>query len=136
MKAMSQPAPNPEVLDRAIRRAKWRLIPFMLLMYLLCYLDRANIGFAKQSFQAATSVSDAAFAFGAGAFFLTYALFEIPSNLILHRVGARRWMARIMVTWGLISSAMIFGKTTRPFQFCFCCLARRRRASFPARACS
>src|SRR6185295_12429481 len=115
MKAMSQNAPNPEVLDRAIRRAKWRLIPFMLLMYLLCYLDRANIGFAKQAFQIATGVSDAAFAFGAGIFFLTYALFEIPSNLILHRVGARRWMARIMVTWGLISAAMIFAKGDTSF---------------------
>ena len=85
---MSQLAPNPDVLDRAIGRAKRRLIPFMLLMYLLSYLDRANIGYAKQAFQVATGVSDAAFAFGAGAFFLTYALFEIPSNLILHRVGA------------------------------------------------
>ncbi|MBI3854033.1 MAG: MFS transporter [Verrucomicrobia bacterium] len=128
---MSQLAPNPEVLDRAIRRAKWRLIPFMLLMYLLCYLDRANIGFAKQSFQAATGVSDAAFAFGAGAFFITYALFEIPSNLILHRVGARRWMARIMVSWGLISAAMIFAKSDTSFSVLRLLLGAAEAGFFP-----
>src|ERR1700751_4917445 len=95
----------------AIRRAKHRLIPFLLLMYVLSYLDRANIGYAKQAYQAATGVTDAAFAFGAGIFFLTYAFFEIPSNLILHRVGARMWMGRIMVVWGLVSAAMVFSKT-------------------------
>ena len=128
---MSQLAPNPEVLDRAIGRAKRRLIPFMLLMYLLCYLDRANIGFAKQAFQAATRVSDAAFAFGAGAFFLTYALFEIPSNLILHRVGARRWMARIMVSWGLISAAMIFAKSDTSFSVLRLLLGAAEAGFFP-----
>src|SRR4051812_25202198 len=96
-----QPATQAELVDRAVSRAKWRLLPFLLLMYLLCYLDRANIGYAKQAYQAATGVSEAAFAFGAGIFFLTYALFEVPSNLMLHRVGARVWMARIMVSWGL-----------------------------------
>src|SRR2546421_231992 len=100
---MPQLPPNPEVLDRAVGRARRRLIPFMLLMYVLSYLDRANIGYAKQAYQAATGVTEAAFAFGAGAFFLTYALFEIPSNLIMHRVGARLWMARIMIVWGLCS---------------------------------
>src|SRR5262249_33720280 len=99
----------------AIRRAKLRLIPFLLLMYVLSYLDRANIGYAKQAYQAATGVTDARFAFGAGIFFLTYALFEIPSNLILYRVGARIWMARIMVVWGLVSAAMIFAHSDRSF---------------------
>lgn len=109
------PATEPNVLDRAIRRAKWRLIPFMLLMYILSYLDRANIGYAKQAYQAATGISDAVFAFGAGAFFITYALFEVPSNLMLHRIGARIWMARIMVVWGLVSAAMVFAKTETNF---------------------
>ena len=108
MNEAGQPAAHLDVLGRAIRRAKWRLIPFMLLMYLLSYLDRANIGYAKQAYQTATGVSEVAFAFGAGIFFLTYALCEIPSNLMLHRVGARKWMARIMVTWGLISASMVF----------------------------
>lgn len=128
---MAQLAPNPEVLDRAIGRAKRRLIPFMLLMYLLSYLDRANIGYAKQAFQIATGVSDAAFAFGAGAFFLTYALFEIPSNLILHRVGARRWMARIMVSWGLISAAMVFAKSDTSFSVLRLLLGAAEAGFFP-----
>jgi MFS family permease len=95
-----------QTLDAAIARARRRLVPFLLLMYVLAFLDRANIGFAKQSFQASSAISDAAYALGAGLFFITYALFEVPSNLILHRVGARRWLARIMVTWGLVSAAM------------------------------
>jgi len=106
---------HPEVLDRAIHRAKWRLLPFLLLMYLFSYLDRANIGYAKQAYQAATGISNAAFAFGAGAFFVTYALFEVPSNLILHRVGARLWLARIMVLWGGISAAMMFASSDTSF---------------------
>ncbi|ACL61390.1 MFS transporter [Methylobacterium nodulans] len=95
-------------LDSAFRLTRRRLVPFLLLMYVLAFLDRANIGFAKQAFQASAGISDAAYALGAGLFFLTYALFEVPSNLIMHRVGARLWMARIMVTWGLISAAMMF----------------------------
>jgi MFS family permease len=97
-----------DVLTRAIARARFRLVPFLLLMYVVAFLDRVNIGFAKQSFQSSTGLSESAFAWGAGLFFLSYALFEIPSNLILHRVGARIWMCRIMVTWGLISIATMF----------------------------
>jgi MFS family permease len=85
-------------------RAQKRLVPFLLLMFVLAFLDRANIGFAKNAFQVSTGVSDAAFALGAGIFFLGYAVFEIPSNIILHHVGARRWMARIMVSWGLVAA--------------------------------
>ena len=94
-----------EPLHDAIRRAKRRLLPFLFLMYVLAFLDRANIGFAKQAFQASAGVSNAAYALGAGLFFVTYAALEVPSNLILHRVGAKLWMARIMVTWGLASAA-------------------------------
>jgi len=95
-------------LDSAFQLTRRRLVPFLLLMYVLSFLDRANIGFAKQAFQASAGVSDAAYALGAGLFFVTYALLEVPSNLIMHRVGARIWMARIMVTWGLVSAAMMF----------------------------
>jgi MFS family permease len=77
-------------------------------MYILSFLNRANIGFAKVAFQASTHISDAAYALGAGLFFVSYAVIEVPSNLVLHRVGARIWMARIMVTWGLISALTIF----------------------------
>jgi len=102
-------------LDRVITKTIKRLVPFLLLMYVLAFLDRANVGFAKQAFQLDTGVSNAAFAFGAGIFFIGYALFEVPSNLIMHRVGARIWMARIMVTWGLVSAAMMFAHTETHF---------------------
>jgi MFS family permease len=95
-------------LSDAVRRSRRRLVPFLLLMYVLAFLDRANIGFAKQAFQVSVGISNAAYAFGAGLFFVTYALLEIPSNLIMHRIGARIWLARIMITWGVTSSALIF----------------------------
>jgi MFS family permease len=95
-------------LDKVIAKAIRRLVPFLLLMYVLAFLDRANVGFAKKAFQLDTGLSDAVFAFGAGIFFIGYALFEVPSNLIMHRVGARVWMCRIMVTWGLVSAALMF----------------------------
>jgi sugar phosphate permease len=98
-----------------ISKVTMRLLPFLLLMYVLAFLDRANVGFAKAAFQADTGISNAAYAFGASIFFVGYALFEVPSNLIMHRVGAKIWMARIMVTWGLISAAMMFAHTETTF---------------------
>jgi MFS family permease len=98
-----------------LSKVSWRLLPFLLLMYIMAFLDRANVGFAKQAFQADTGIGDAAFAFGAGIFFVGYALLEVPSNLIMHRVGARLWMCRIMVTWGLVSAAMMFAHTETTF---------------------
>ncbi|KAF1027156.1 MAG: Inner membrane transport protein RhmT [Burkholderia plantarii] len=102
-------------LDSAIRKAALRLLPFLALMYALAFIDRANVGFAKLAYQADTGLSDAAFGFGAGIFFVGYAIFEVPSNLILSRIGARIWMSRIMVTWGMVSAAMLFAHT--PTQF-------------------
>jgi len=98
-----------------IAKVTRRLLPFLLLMYVLAFLDRANVGFAKKAFQVDTGISDAAFAFGASIFFIGYALFEVPSNLIMHKVGARAWMCRIMVTWGLISAGMMFAHTETTF---------------------
>ncbi|CAM05043.1 sugar phosphate permease [Saccharopolyspora erythraea NRRL 2338] len=100
------PQPNDETLPAAVRRVMWRLMPFLFFMYVIAFLDRVNIGFAKEEFQAHAGISEAAYALGAGLFFIGYALFEVPSNLIMQRVGARWWMCRIMVTWGLISAAM------------------------------
>ncbi len=77
-------------------------------MYVVSFLDRANIGFAKQALEHSVGISEAAYALGAGLFFLTYALFETPSNLILHRIGAKVWLSRIMVTWGLVSASTLF----------------------------
>ncbi|CAN7473834.1 MFS transporter [Variovorax paradoxus] len=102
-------------LDKVIAKAIRRLVPFLLLMYVLAFLDRANVGFAKKAFQLDTGLSDAVFAFGAGVFFIGYALFEVPSNLIMHRVGARVWMCRIMVTWGLVSAALMFAHNESSF---------------------
>src|SRR5471032_2581859 len=91
-------------LDSAIGRARSRLLPFLVLMYVLAFIDRANVGFAKSVLQADTDLSDVAFAFGAGVFFIGYAIFEVPSNLLMYRFGARVWMSRIMVTWGIVSA--------------------------------
>lgn len=97
---------DPHVLDRAVARALQRLMPFLLLMYVLAFLDRANVGFAEQALRLDAGLSDAAYAFGAGVFFAGYALCEVPSNLLMHRLGARFWLCRIMVTWGLVSACM------------------------------
>jgi MFS family permease len=102
--------------DRAADKATRRLIPFLLLMYVLAFLDRANVGFAKQALHDVVGISDAAFAFGASIFFVAYVLLEVPSNLALHKVGARLWMCRIMVTWGLVSAATMFVKGPTSFQ--------------------
>jgi len=92
-------------LDSAIKKATRRLLPFLLLLYVLAFLDRVNVGYAKQALMRDTGLSEGVYAFGAGVFFLGYALFEVPSNLIMHRVGARAWMCRIMVTWGFFPRA-------------------------------
>ena len=100
-------------------------------MYVLAFLDRVNIGFAKQAFQASTGLSNGAYAFGAGLFFVTYALLEIPSNLILHKVGARLWMARIMVSWGLTSAAMMFARGAASFYLLRALLGAAEAGFFP-----
>ena len=98
----------PHALQEGIRHSLRRLLPFLLLMYVIAFLDRANVGFAKDELLADVGISNAAYALGASLFFIGYAIFEVPSNLMMHKVGARWWMARIMVTWGLISAATMF----------------------------
>jgi ACS family tartrate transporter-like MFS transporter len=96
-------------LERStMARVTWRLLPFLLLLYIISWLDRVNVGFAKLQMNSDLGMSDTAYGFGAGIFFLAYAACEIPSNLLLVRFGARRWIARIMITWGLISAGMMF----------------------------
>jgi ACS family tartrate transporter-like MFS transporter len=90
------------------RRLRWRLVPYLLLLYVIAWFDRVNIGFAALQMNADLGFSPSVYAMGASIFFAGYALFEVPSNLILARVGARRWIARIMVSWGLLSVAMMF----------------------------
>ncbi|KGD92409.1 major facilitator transporter [Achromobacter sp. RTa] len=90
------------------RKITWRLLPFLLLCYVFAYLDRINIGFAKLQMQQDVGISDAVYGLGAGIFFLGYVMFEVPSNLLLTRIGARRTISRIMVLWGLTSASMLF----------------------------
>ena len=98
-----------------MRKATWRLIPLIALGYGTAYMDRINIGYAQLQMNADLHFSYTVFSIGAGIFFLSYAACEIPSNLLLYRVGARRWLARIMLTWGLLAMAMLFVRT--PLQF-------------------
>ena len=93
---------------RAIRRTVRRLVPFMMLMYVVSFLDRANIGFAKQALQASEGISESVYAFAAGLFFISYSLCGFPSNLILHKIGAKIWLGLLMVSWGLVSMATMF----------------------------
>jgi sugar phosphate permease len=107
---MSNPA-----LQQALSKIRWRILPFVALMFAMAIIDRSNIGFAKHALQADTGLSNAAFALGAGIFFIGYAVFEVPSNMMLHKIGARIWLSRIMVTWGLVSAAMMFAHDETSF---------------------
>ena len=112
--AATQPSQDTEG-RRLYRKVAWRLIPFLCCCYLAAYLDRINVGFAKLQMADQLQLSDAAFGLGAGLFFVGYILFEVPSNLILKRVGARVWIARIMVSWGVLSACTLL--VTTPAQF-------------------
>jgi MFS transporter, ACS family, tartrate transporter len=93
---------------RASRKAAWRLIPFLILCFVIAFLDRVNVGFAALTMNKELGLTAEMFGFGAGIFFFGYFIFEVPSNLILERVGARRWIARIMISWGVISVSFAF----------------------------
>ena len=101
----------PTVLSKVRRR----LIPFLFLLYIVAYLDRINVGFAALQMNQALGFSATTYGLGAGMFFLSYVLFEIPSNVILARIGARLWIARIMITWGIVSSSMMFVRSPAGF---------------------
>ncbi len=88
-----------------MRRVSWRLMPFLLLAYLICYIDRVNVGFAALQMNKAVGIDPKTYGLGAGIFFVGYFILEVPSNLALERFGARTWIARIMITWGLVSAA-------------------------------
>ncbi|MBP0600812.1 MFS transporter [Herbaspirillum sp. LeCh32-8] len=101
--------------DDVYKKAYWRLLPLILCCYLVAYLDRVNVGFAKLQMLDALKFDDAIYGLGSGIFFIGYLIFEVPSNMILRRVGARVWIARIMITWGVVSAAMLLVQT--PMQF-------------------
>jgi sugar phosphate permease len=97
------------------RRLNWRLLPFLLACYMFAYMDRVNVGFAKLQMQSDLGFSDAAYGVGAGIFFLGYVLFELPSNLLLPRVGARKTFSRILILWGITSACMLFVRNVPMF---------------------
>jgi sugar phosphate permease len=101
---------HPAELDQEAiyRKVAWRLMPLLLICYIIAYLDRVNVGFAKLQMMSALGFSDLTYGMGAGIFFIGYFLFEVPSNVILHKVGARIWIGRIMISWGLLSAAMMY----------------------------
>ncbi|MBP0599856.1 MFS transporter [Herbaspirillum sp. LeCh32-8] len=109
MAAVPYPATASELQESNLyRRITWRFVPLLMICFVFAYLDRVNISFAKLQMQTDLGFSDAVYGLGASIFFVGYFLFEVPSNMILHKVGPKRWIARIMVTWGIASAAMMF----------------------------
>jgi D-galactonate transporter len=107
--------PGAAEVERTYRKVFWRIVPFLMLCYVVAYLDRVNVGFAKLQMSTDLAFSETVFGLGAGVFFIGYFLFELPSNILMHKLGARIWIARIMITWGLLSAVFVFVKT--PAQF-------------------
>lgn len=115
----------------ALAKVRWRLIPFLFLLYVVAYLDRVNVGFAALDMNRDLGFSAAVYGFGSGIFFLSYTLLEVPSNLILARVGARVWIARIMLTWGIVSSSMVFVNSDTMFYLLRFVLGAAEAGFFP-----
>src|ERR1700686_3597921 len=135
MPALSPPpAVSPDlevVVASALTKARHRLVPFLFLLYVVSYLDRVNVGFAALQMNTALGFSDVTYSLGAGIFFLSYTLLEIPSNVILARVGARLWIARIMITWGIVSASMMFARTATHFYLLRFLLGAAEAGFFP-----
>ena len=104
-----------DIENRTLRKITWRIVPFIMILYLIAYIDRVNIGFAAITMKEDLGFTASILGFGAGIFFLGYFLFEVPSNIILHKVGARIWIARVMVTWGIIAGGMAFVESSTSF---------------------
>ena len=118
-------------LDPLYRRVSWWLMPFLFLCYVAAYLDRVNVGFAKLQMLSDLRFSDTVYGIGAGIFFIGYFLFEVPSNLLMTRAGARIWIARIMISWGLISSALMFADSVASFYLLRFLLGAAEAGFFP-----
>jgi MFS family permease len=102
-------------LDQIVKKTGWRLIPFMLALYILAFLDRSNIGFAKQAYQLDTGLSNEAYALGAGIFFVVYAFLGVPANLLMRKFGARTWIGLTTLVWGALSAGMAYADTEWKF---------------------
>ena len=123
-------------IERAtMRRVILRLVPFLMVCYFFALLDRVNIGFAALQMNKDLGLTPAMFGFAASLFFISYFIVEVPSNLALQKVGARRWIARIMITWGLISGLMAFVSGPYSLYFMRFLLGAARQGFFPAQSC-
>jgi sugar phosphate permease len=118
--------------SKAYSKVAWRLLPFLFLCYVFAYLDRVNVGFAKLQMMSDLGLSEAVYGMGAGVFFAGYLMFEVPSNIVMLKVGARKWITRIMVTWGLISAAMMYVSTPASFYALRFLLGVAEAGFFPA----
>ncbi|AON53396.1 MFS transporter [Herbaspirillum seropedicae] len=110
-------APAGLALTSAVSKIKWRILPLFVAMFIINYIDRVNIGFVRSHLSTDLGIGAAAFGLGAGLFFVGYALFEVPSNMLLQRYGARAWLTRIMFTWGLVAACMAFVQSETSFYF-------------------
>jgi MFS transporter, ACS family, tartrate transporter len=106
---------SPRYEAELMRKITWNVVPFLCICFLAAFLDRVNVGFAKEQMSKELAMSPTVYAAGAGIFFVGYFLFEVPSNLILARVGARSWIARIMLTWAVISASFAFVRSEWSF---------------------
>src|SRR5256885_13045785 len=120
-----------DIVANAIETARGRLLPCLFLLEVVSYLDRINVGFAALQMNAALGFSSVTYSLGAGIFFLGYTLLEIPSNVILARVGARLWIARIMITWGIVSAGMMFVRSATAFYVLRFALGAAEAGFFP-----
>src|SRR5215213_34072 len=120
-----------ELAARTRRRIFLRIAPYLTLLYIIAYLDRVNVGYAALEMKSALGFSDRVLGFGAGIFFLGYFLFEIPGSLLVERWSARGWIARIMITWGLMAAAMGFVKTAGQFHVLRFLLGTAEAGFFP-----
>ena len=119
----------------AIRKIYWRLLPIAILMYLLAYIDRINVGFAALTMRSDLHMSATDFGFASGIFFWGYFIFEVPSNVIMEKVGARRWIARIMISWGLLAALTAFVTGTTSFAVLRFLLGLAEAGFLPGLAC-
>ncbi|XUW90635.1 MFS transporter [Burkholderia sp. M6-3] len=116
---------------RTLRKVTWRIVPFIMLLYFIAYIDRVNIGFASLTMRTDLGFTASILGLGAGIFFWGYFLFEVPSNIALHKVGARLWIARVMLTWGIISACMAFVKGPTSFYIVRFLLGAAEAGFFP-----
>ena len=119
------------LLESVVKKNRARLIPFMLALYVLAFLDRSNIGFAKETYQLDTGLSNEAYALGAGIFFVVYAFLGVPANLLMRKFGARKWIGCTTLLWGLLSAAMAWADTEAKFLLVRTLLGAAEAGFFP-----